>query len=170
MANKEKINQTQNSSYNLESVSVRKDYRGMPNNPGDKYVIPTRYFIDDVTGEQKSEPDYDAKYNLHERIQASAESCDLHVIAAKYFAGDKTVINVRTPLGVSDTTQLPKNEYDMANLARSSHDAFNKLPDDIKALFDNDPTVYLDSILKNESMNIVNDYLKSKQTKTEVTE
>lgn len=165
MANKEKTNQTLSEEMGAIYGVPRKTVVRTRTPGGDRFVIPTRYYVDNITGEKKAEPDPDNKFDLHEKIQASREACDMAVIVQKYLNGDLSVVNVKVPSGVSDTTILAKNEYQAQELARQAYLNFQTLPEDIKALFNNDHMTYYEAIMNKTAVNIINQAKQTTETK-----
>lgn len=165
MANKEKISQTSSTEVGAIYGVPRKTVVRNRTPRGDRFVIPTRYFIDKVTGAKKAEPDIDNKFDLHEKIQSSRDSCDMAVIVQKYLNGDLSVVNVKVPSGVSDTTILAKNEYQAQELAKQAYLNFQTLPEDIRALFNNDHMTYYEAIMNKTAVNIINQAKQTTETK-----
>ena len=105
---------------------------------GSKWKINTKLSIDKETGAKIAEPG--DKFDLDADIQSYAASTDIVSIITRLQAGDTSVINVRSDGVSGDLTQLPRDVNDMANIGNLSSQAregFDKLPDDVKALFDN---------------------------------
>lgn len=136
---------------------------------GDKTYRKASLSFDPITGERVAEPG--EVVNLDAYIQASAASTDIATIVEKFINGDDTVLNVHPGGGFyGDTTVLPTNINDVVETKRVMDKAsasFEKLPDDIKALFGNDVNQYFNSILEAKADGIVKEYLASQQSKVE---
>ena len=103
--------------------------------------------IDPVTGARVAEPG--EKIDLDAYVQASKASTDIVGIIAKLKAGDESVINVRDGF-YGDTTILPKDINDINSIEKmnkSARESFDKLPAEVKKLFDNDPSKFFSSVL-----------------------
>lgn len=138
---------------------------------GSKWQIKTKLSRDEQ-GRKVAEPG--DKIDLNAQIQVFKASTDIVAIAARLKAGDTTVLNAHP--GISgDLTVLPKSVNDVMNGIQMSNDAyarFNSLPEDIKALFDNDPTKFYESVVNNKVDDILAVYkasLTNQEIKEEVT-
>lgn len=108
------------------------------------------------------------KLDLNAMIQAALPSTDIAAIVARVKMGDDSVLHVN-PGFVGDATALPKDLYDYKafdELYAKVSGSFATLPDEVKALFNNDPNQYLNDIISNKAEKILNDY-KASQNVTE---
>lgn len=129
---------------------------------GDKYKISAKLSVDPVNGKKVAEPG--EKIDLDAYIQASKASCDITTIIAKLKAGDESVINVRQGF-YGDTTILPKDINDINAIEKMNNQAresFDKLPDEIKDLFDNDPSNFFSAVLNQSAESVIQSYVNSK--------
>lgn len=136
--------------------------RSLTVNCGSKFIIKQDYTYDE-NGEKIAKPGNKLDFDAY--IQASKASCDIAAIIAKYEAGDESVLNVHQGF-VGDTTVLPKDVYDvkrMNELYDSVNSSFDKLPDDLKALFNNSSDEFLNSLLNNKAQSIIDAFNKSKE-------
>lgn len=81
------------------------------------------------------------KENTDEIIQSYAESTDIHVILARYAAGDLDVLNQRKAM-YGDFTQMPKTFAEVLQLQIDSRNLFNSLDIDTRNKFNNDPNEF----------------------------
>lgn len=112
------------------------------------------------------------KFDLDGMIQAAKDSTDIAAIVARYKAGDESVLHVN-PGFIGDSVTLPKDIYDvkaMNDLYDKVSGSFDKLPDDIKALFNNNVEEYLNSIIANKANEIVTNYQASQKAAEEAAE
>lgn len=140
-------------------LTPRQHYLGKPTPAGDKYYTGVKLSIDPDTGVKVAEPG--DRINLDAYIQASAASTDIVSIIQRLQQGDTSVINVRQDGIEGDITQLPKNINDVmaiGGLSDKAREGFNNLPEGIKALFDNDPSVFFDAVLQNKVDAIIAQY------------
>lgn len=138
------------------------------NNPGERYKIIAKLSIDPVTGVQKAEPG--EKIDLDAYIQASKASTDITTIIAKLKAGDESVINVRKGF-YGDTTILPKDINDITAIEKmnqTARESFDKLPDEVKALFSNDPSKFFSAVLDKSAENVIAAYVASQSKAVEL--
>lgn len=134
---------------------------------GSKYKVNAKLSVDPVSGKKKAEPG--EKIDLDAYIQASKSSCDITTIVAKLKAGDESVINVRQGF-YGDTTILPKDINDINAIEKMNNQAresFDKLPDEIKGLFDNDPSKFFSAVLNQSAESVIQSYVNSKAEATE---
>lgn len=140
-------------------LKPRKPFMGKPTCAGDRYKFNTKLSIDKETGIKLAEPG--DKFDLDADIQSYAASTDIVSIIARLQAGDEGVINVHTGGVSGDLTELPRDINDMVafgGLNEQARAGFDKLPNDIKALFDNSPAVFFDAVLTNKVDEILKSY------------
>lgn len=114
---------------------------------GSKWKISAKLSIDPVTGARIAEPG--EKIDLDAYVQASKASTDIVGIIAKLKAGDESVINVRQGF-YGDSTILPKDINDINSIEKmnkSARESFDKLPAEVKKLFNNDPSKFFSAVL-----------------------
>lgn len=76
----------------------------------------------------------DGKINVYEQIQASAPSTDIHSILIRAANGEDNLLNVPN-YGFVDTASMPLSEEQRINMVSEAKEAFEKMPDSIKAAF-----------------------------------
>lgn len=75
----------------------------------------------------------DGETDVYAQIQSYKDDCDIHVLLARYAAGD---VSVMKSGGVyMDATQLPTSMHDIFNLMTEQRDKFNQLPLEIREKF-----------------------------------
>ena len=137
---------------------------------GDRFKINAKLSVDPVSGKKKAEPG--EKIDLDAYIQASKASCDITTIIAKLKAGDESVINVREGF-YGDTTILPKDINDINSIEKlnaQARESFDKLPDEIRSLFDNDPSKFFSAVLDRSAENVISSYISEKSKISESVE
>lgn len=83
----------------------------------------------------------DRKENVHARIQADADSCDINKLMARFAMGDSTALDQKAAFYI-DATKLPESYADLFNRVEACKQFFDGLPVDLKQLFDNSYEVY----------------------------
>lgn len=78
----------------------------------------------------------DKPINVHARIQADFESCDINAIMRRFALGDTSAINVREGV-YADVTKMPKNFAEFFQRINDCETLFNELDSDVKQLFNN---------------------------------
>lgn len=134
---------------------------------GSKYKISAKLSTDPVTGRKFAEPG--EKIDLNAYIQASKASTDITTIIAKLKAGDESVINVRQGF-YGDTTILPKDINDINAIEKmntQARESFDKLPEEIKKLFDNDPSKFFSAVLDQSAENTIKAYVVAQEKAAE---
>lgn len=137
------------------TVPRKKPVIGFTSN-GSKWSYRVKLSIDPVTGEKIA--DVGERIDLDATIQSYRDSTDIASIIARYQAGDETVLNVNSSGFTGDVTILPKNINDVVGtngLFKEVLDKFNSLPDDVRALWNNDPSAFYQSVITNEAANLV---------------
>lgn len=117
---------------------------------GSKYYYKAKLSVDKITGQKIAERG--EKVDLDAVIQSYVSSCDIAAIVERYKNGDETVLNVNSGYE-GDVTILPKNINDVVGtngLFDKAYESFQKMPDEVKALFNNDPSRFFNSVIENK--------------------
>lgn len=123
---------------------------------GSKYKINTKLSIDKDTGEKIAEPG--DKFDLDADIQSYAASTDIVSIIQRLQAGDTSVINVKGNGFDGDLVGMPKDILEYSALNATAKAGFDNLPNDIKALFNNDPATFFNAVIENKVDSILATY------------
>lgn len=103
------------------------------------------------------------KYDLDEMIQQYADDVDFKAIGQMLV---DTRDNVRGHFDLNgetmDVTGLPRNIHEMAALHNKMQDEFAKLPEEMKALFGNDFSIFSNSWQTGQIGAVLDTYYKSK--------
>lgn len=83
--------------------------------------------------------------NLYDFIQSHKESCDIHVILARFAAGDQTALAKRQ-MFYADLTDFPTTYADVVNTMHNAEDYFTHLPVEVRAKFGHDFNRFLASL------------------------
>lgn len=75
------------------------------------------------------------KEDLYEFIQSHKDSCDIHVLLARYQNGDVDALS-RAQGAYGDFTQMPTTYAELLNAMIAGEAYFNSLPVDVRAKFD----------------------------------
>lgn len=73
--------------------------------------------------------------NLYDMIQSHKDSCDIHVLMARFANGDASVLSQRQG-AYGDFTQLPTTYAGLLNAVIAGENYFNSLPLETRAKFD----------------------------------
>lgn len=74
--------------------------------------------------------------NIYNEIQSHADSVDINNIIRRYESGEVDVLS-RAQGIFADVTSAPRSYAEMLNLIRRAEEAFDALPADVRAKFDN---------------------------------
>lgn len=91
----------------------------------------------------------DGEHDLYEEIQSHKDSTDLQLIINRYMNGDPTVLS-RVQGAYGDFSEMPQSMHEAYDLMRKAEHDFKKLPAEIQASFDNDPTKFIMSLGSDE--------------------
>lgn len=75
------------------------------------------------------------KENIYEAIQSHKDSCDIHVLLARYHNGDVTALS-RVQGTYGDFTSMPQSYAELLNMVIKGENLFNSLPVEVRAKFD----------------------------------
>lgn len=85
------------------------------------------------------------KESLYQFIQSHKESCDIHVILARFAAGDTSALAKRQ-MFYADLTEFPTTYADVVNTMHGAEDYFTHLPVEVRAKFGHDFNKFLASL------------------------
>ena len=85
------------------------------------------------------------KESLYQFIQSHKESTDIHVILARFAAGDTTALAKRQ-MFYADLTEFPTTYADVVNTMHGAEDYFIHLPVEVRAKFGHDFNKFLASL------------------------
>lgn len=85
------------------------------------------------------------KESLYQFIQSHKESTDIHVILARFAAGDTTALAKRQ-MFYADLTEFPTTYADVVNTMHGAEDYFTHLPVEVRAKFGHDFNKFLASL------------------------
>lgn len=85
------------------------------------------------------------KENLDDYIQSFSDECNINNIIARFNAGDVNALNAVTGY-YGDFTGLPNTLAQAFKLNENGSNWFDNLPDDIKKMYNNDYTLFLNAI------------------------
>lgn len=75
------------------------------------------------------------KEDLYAFIQSHKDSCDIHVLLARYANGDPDALS-RVQGAYGDFTEMPKTYAELLNAVIAGENMFNSLPVEVRAKFD----------------------------------
>ena len=83
--------------------------------------------------------------NIYDEIQSHRESVELSTLLQRYAQGDISALNQMEGV-YADVVDMPSTYAELFNRVRDAENSFNALPDDVRALFDNSPVSFWQSI------------------------
>lgn len=92
------------------------------------------------------------EHDIYEEIQSYAEECKIENILARAAAGDVAALNQRSGF-YADITESPNNLAEAQNAILKLAKAFDSLPADIRAKFDNSKEVFVQQYGTEEFIN-----------------
>lgn len=105
------------------------------------------------------------KKNNYQIAQSNKDVCDYSAMMRKYYAtGDDSILNRGVKGSFGDFTEAPTDLIDAQNKINAGIDAFNALPLDLRAEYNNNPYEFLASFGTEKFLKILNG------TQTEVAE
>lgn len=82
------------------------------------------------------------KTNIYAKIQEDLESTKIENILAATAMGDFSMLRMQDPVYI-DATTFPKNLMECQNIVLKAKEQFEKMPTEVKELFDNNPDKYM---------------------------
>lgn len=107
---------------------------------GDKYLDTFQEEIDKNTGVKILVKI--GKKNIYDMIQQDLESTKIENILAAVAMGDLNVLRQQEPVYI-DATTMPKTLMESQNIVLKAKQEFEKMPIEVKKLFDNSPEKYV---------------------------
>lgn len=83
--------------------------------------------------------------NIYDEIQSHRQSVELSTLLQRYAQGDATALNQIQGV-YADVVDMPSTYSELFERVRDAENSFNALPDDVRALFDNSPVSFWQSI------------------------
>lgn len=123
------------------------EFRTILSNDTSKYVSdPGSRFLDeyeyrfDKEG-HKNLVKKDTQIDVHSKIQADKDSCDINKLMERFALGDSEALNVNKGYWI-DATKLPKNLAEVFEKGLEAEQFFEGLPVELKEMFDNSHSVF----------------------------
>lgn len=85
------------------------------------------------------------RLDIKREINSHLPLTDMNYILSRLFAGDDSVLTTKVPM-YGDFTSFPRTYVEMLDLVQKGEEAFNSLPLDVRAKFDNDRYKWFASI------------------------
>lgn len=113
------------------------DTKVFKSEPGSPYLDQYEFDFDEK-GEVKRSSLHksDKPINVHDRIQADFDSCDINNIMRRFALGDSSAINVRDGI-YADVTKMPKTFAELFQRINDCQSLFDQLDPEVKQLFNN---------------------------------
>lgn len=100
------------------------------------------------------------EHNQYEEVQSYADAVNFDRILERIALGDNSMLRTITDANFFDTSVLPDSPFEVIKLKQNNLEKFNQLPQDVRALFDNNPEVFYDSIINKSIDSILENYSK----------
>ena len=113
-----------------------------PTPAGDIYL---EVFQEEVQKDGKIELVCTGKTNIYDRIQEDLESTKIENILKASAMGDYSMLRMQEPVYI-DATTFPKNLMECQNIVVKAKQEFEKFPEEVKELFNNNPDVYVNTM------------------------
>lgn len=97
------------------------------------------------TADEDGFPVESGTVNLYDEIQSHRQSVELSTLLQRYAQGDVTALNKIQGV-YADVVDMPSTYSELFERVRDAENSFNALPDDVRALFDNSPVSFWQSI------------------------
>ena len=122
------------------------DFRNQYDNRGDcDCTCHGRVEKPTYTADENGYPVESGIVNLYDEIQSHRESVELSTLLQRYAQGDISALNQIEGV-YADVVDMPSTYAELFNRVRDAENSFNALPDDVRALFDNSPVSFWQSI------------------------
>ena len=97
------------------------------------------------TADEDGYPVETGTVNIYDEIQSHRQSVELSTLLQRYAQGDVTALNQIEGV-YADVVDMPSTYAELFNRVRDAENSFNALPEDVRALFDNSPVSFWQSI------------------------
>ena len=134
-----------------------REVKSTPSGTGIVYHIDYEYSIKDKC----MVPVLSKPIDQYAMIQASKSSCDINVILNRAKAGDISVLNVNPNAAYTDISEVPDNLNDAHEAMQRAKDNWNNLPEEARAIFNNDYMVMAEAVEKGTYNQIMQDYFEA---------
>nr|DAW56675.1 MAG TPA: Scaffold protein [Microviridae sp.] len=102
--------------------------------------------------------------NLYDEIQSHREATELAVLLQRYMQGDETALNQLQGV-YEDVTDYPRTFAELYQRVHDAEESFNSLPPDLRAIFEDSPVSFWQSMGTPEFNRRINEYQASQQKK-----
>lgn len=83
--------------------------------------------------------------NIQDEIDEFGDSMTVYNLIDRYVKGDTSAIRPASQALYADTTKMPKNIHEVKKMTDQAFSNYDKLPNEIKQQFDNDPKIFADA-------------------------
>ena len=131
-----------------------------PTNPGDEYL---EIFQEEILKDGTKGIVCIGKTNVYDKIQVDLESTKIENILKAVAMGDLSVLKAQEPVYI-DATTFPKTLMEAENIVVKAKQEFEKMPTEVRDLFNNDPNQYVTTMGTKEwldKMSPYNDKIKA---------
>lgn len=114
--------------------------------------------------DEDGNPVISGKNNLYDEIQSHRESTELAVLLQRYMQGDETALNKLQGV-YEDVTEYPRTFAELYQRVHDAEQSFNSLPPDLRAIFENSPVNFWQSMGTPDFNKRIDAYQQAKQKK-----
>lgn len=113
-----------------------------PTPAGDKYL---EVFQEEITKDGYKVLVCTGKTNIYDKIQEDLESTKIENILKATAMGDFSMLRMQDPTYI-DATTMPKNLMECQNIVLKAKQEFEKMPEEVRELFNNSPEMYVNEM------------------------
>lgn len=126
----------------------------IPAPPGDNFID---VFQEEITKDGHKEIVKVGEKNVYDMIQEDLEQSKIENILAAAAMGDLSVLKAQEPVYI-DATTFPKTMMEAQNIVVKAKQEFEKMPQEVKDLFENSPELYVSKMGTQEFLDIMSPY------------
>lgn len=130
----------------MKSFQIREDFEIATDENGCEYLVKI------------------GEHNQYDEVQSYADAVNFDRILERIALGDTSMLRPITDANFFDSSVLPDSPFEVIKLKQNNLEKFNQLPSDVRALFDNRPEVFYDSIINKSIDSIMENFNKQNST------
>lgn len=119
--------------------------------------------------DEEGNPVISGKNNLYDEIQSHRESTELAVLLQRYMQGDETALNQLQGV-YEDVVDYPRTFAELYERVHDAEESFNSLPPDLRAVFDDSPVAFWQSMGTPDFNRRVNEFEEKRKQKASVSD
>lgn len=130
----------------MKSFQIREDFEIATDENGCEYLVKI------------------GEHNQYDEVQSYADAVNFDRILERIALGDTSMLRPITDANFFDSSVLPDSPFEVIKLKQNNLEKFSQLPSDVRALFDNSPEVFYDSIINKSIDSIMENFNKQNST------